>query len=573
MNRPLSLVFDRWIVLGVFLVAIVVAQGCRQKPKDDLVAISTNIESKTVASDSIQEAFRDVPRMILFERRVATAEIARQLNSWAVRQTKNADWVPSSLVATLPELIARSSWVEGLDKVEFDEPQCDYLFQCKLMRDVNQWALAQPYRDGIWAGWLEKKRGELSEDDGLKLEQTLKLFDWTIRNVWADGNAKDIEKLTLNPLLPLSDDGIGYTQLPWHTLLRGRGDFLHRARVFSQLAFQQGIPVGWLVLPGVTNDQYQLWAIAVPIGDQIYLFEPKMGIPLPGPGQEGIATWNDVRKDPAVLRRAKVVDLFDYPVSQGDLKDAFIVLDIDPMAMNRGMAGLEKVLAGENRMKLAANADVWASEFKKRDDKLQVRLWSLPWFALDYGVLMRDKLKQPSPFTMRVISRMGLYIDDTPVSRARLAHLEGNHVSKIDELAAPELYMNLRIDDESLEQLPFNEQLQASLMVRRWPNEESQDFQGRIRQYQILYRQSKLEGSLFLSMLHFDLGNFETSMSWADRWLLKVSGTEPWHACCWYQIARSLEQLGRTEEAIEMYKRSPSSQEAGNRIRARLLGK
>ncbi|MFO0923287.1 MAG: tetratricopeptide repeat protein [Pirellulales bacterium] len=62
-------------------------------------------------------------------------------------------------------------------------------------------------------------------------------------------------------------------------------------------------------------------------------------------------------------------------------------------------------------------------------------------------------------------------------------------------------------------------------------------------------------------------------MSWADRWLLKVSGTEPWHACCWYQIARSLEQLGRTEEAIEMYKRSPSSQEAGNRIRARLLGK
>ncbi len=224
-------------------------------------------------------------------------------------------------------------------------------------------------------------------------------------------------------------------------------------------------------------------------------------------------------------------------------------------------------------MKLSVDADAWASEFHKVEPKLEVRLWSLPWFGREYGSNLRERIKDPTPFALNFMAKMALYLDDTPVTRARLAHFGGNHSSNIEAQGAPGLYMELRVDDESLERLPFDREMQASMMLRRMPSESPEDFQMRIRQFQIFYRQSKLEGSLFLSMLHFDLGNYETAASWADRWMLKVAGTDPWHSCCWYMIARSQEQLGKVDAAIDMYKKSPSPQEAGNRFRARLLGR
>ncbi len=135
-----------------------------------------------------------------------------------------------------------------------------------------------------------------------------------------------------------------------------------------------------------------------PVGDQIYLFDPRLGIPLPGPGQKGVATLADARKDASVLRRAKVVDLFDYPVSSADLANVFLALDMEPFAHSRGMQLLEKSIVGEDRMKLHASADDWSKEFQKAEPKIEVRLWSLPWFAVDYGANLRSRLKDPSMF-------------------------------------------------------------------------------------------------------------------------------------------------------------------------------
>ncbi len=52
-----------------------------------------------------------------------------------------------------------------------------------------------------------------------------------------------------------------------------------------------------------------------------------MGIPIPGPGQTGIATLKEAKSDPTILRRLKVTDVFDYPVAQPDLEKSFVVLD------------------------------------------------------------------------------------------------------------------------------------------------------------------------------------------------------------------------------------------------------
>ncbi len=108
------------------------------------------------------------------------------------------------------------------------------------MRHVGRWVYRHPYRDPLFQPWLEEKAIiDFGALDGVKTEQTMKLFDWTVRNISLEGDAKDIEALPRDPLPPLTDLGMGYRALPWQTLMFGRGDALQRARVFTQLLFNK----------------------------------------------------------------------------------------------------------------------------------------------------------------------------------------------------------------------------------------------------------------------------------------------------------------------------------------------
>lgn len=577
MNRQ-SLWYNRLIVpgasvarSGICLLALLSCVACRDTSSSDLIGISSSVQSAEASKDAIEEAFRDIPKMILLERRVAVGEVTRQLNSWSTRQAPEPDWKPSDLIEGIPSPLRKSFWGTQLASMQFGEPHCDYLYQCQRMHAIVEWVLARPYRDPLFAPWLEAKKAELAQEEGTRLEQALKLFDWTIRNIMMEGDAKSIETLPTNPQLPMDDNAAGYTQLPWQTAISARGDAVARARVFLQLAMQADLHPCWVALPGITDDSYRLWAIGIPVGKQLYLLEPRLGIPLPGPDQKGVATLEQAQQDPAILRRAKIAELFDYPVAAPDVARAFLVLDLEPASLSRPMQKMESALTGNLRLRLAADIDRWKQQLQMAAPDRAIRLGSLPWMAQQYAIDLRERLKDVTAFTARYMSRVGLYADDTPVTRARLAHLSGQFDGNLDGDGALGRYMALRIDDETLDRLPFDIELQKSLLIRRLPNEENDAFQRRISLYQGLYRQSKLEGSLFLSMAQFDLGNYETSQSWADRWMLKQEGTERWHPICWYLIARNLEQSGKPQEAVDWYRKSPSAQEAGNRIRARLV--
>ena len=439
------------------------------------------------------------------------------------------------------------------------------------MRNISSWVLQNPYRDSLFASWLEERKKGLDDKEAAKFENALKLFDWVVRNVTLEGKAKDIEKLPVSPYLPLSDSAPGYTLSPWQTVLRGRGDALARARVFSQLAFQANIPVAWIALPGNSDETPRLWALGIPVGKDIYVLEPRWGLPLPGPNQKGIATLQEAKDDATILRRATLVDQFTYPIAATDLAKTTLLLDVEPMAMGMSMQRLEKTLTGDLRVKLYADTQQWASLFTSVDPQLPIRLWSLPWLAQEYARELRVRLRNMDQFTASYLNEMAAYMDDTLLSRARQTHMKGSFKQTMDEEGALGQYLALRIPDATLEQLAYDPDLQKQMMLRRMSGEETPQFQTRIRYYQGTFRRAKLEGCLFLAMAHFDLGNYESARSWADRWTLQIAGTEPFHSSCWYLIGRSLEHLEGKEEAIEFYKKSPSPQEAGNRIRARLL--
>ncbi|MDZ4852916.1 MAG: hypothetical protein SGI77_26820 [Pirellulaceae bacterium] len=538
-------------------------------------------EARTVENeehvDTIDKAMAFLPMLLRFDRGPILRDFINQVNTWALAQPMQPGWKHSSMVDKLPATLLETDIAKRLDRIEFADLESEYLSQCKLMKDVGEWVLERPYRDPLFAPWLTQQMAKLSGVDATRLEHTMKLFDWTVRNVALEGAAKDIEAMIRDPLQPITDIGVGYRALPWQTMMVGRGDALQRTRVFSQLLFQQDIPAIQLALPdpatGATGSDRLLWCIGVPIANEIYLFEMRFGLPLPTANQAEVSTLREARTNASVLRRAKLPGWFDYPVASSDLPRLIALLDVEPFALGVGMKALEERLTGEYRMKLSMNVDEIVAKLNSIDPDLSVQLWTLPWLAQLYNRNVRSRIHDLSPFSLKYAGEYGAYMNESLVQQARMAHFRGEFDTNLDVVGAPTKYMSIRTDEGTLAKLAYDSDIQRQLHVIRGMNEKQEAFQYRIQLAQQFYRTAKLDSNAFLGFLQFDLENIDAAKDWLDNRLLKIEGTERWRAHARYLLGRCCEEDGEVHDAIEWYKYEGTPQEAGNRIRVRLLEK
>ncbi len=103
---------------------------------------------------------------------------------------------------------------------------------------------------------------------------------------------------------------------PWQILLYGRGTAEQRAWVFALLCRQQGLDVVMLELagaerpvgskqPAARQPRDDFWLPAAGVDGQLYLFDTRLGLPIPGPGGEGVATLDQVQQDDDALAAAR----------------------------------------------------------------------------------------------------------------------------------------------------------------------------------------------------------------------------------------------------------------------------
>jgi hypothetical protein len=121
-------------------------------------------------------------------------------------------------------------------------------------------------------------------------QQAEALFAWVVRQIRLE-DARDM-------------DGDRPMMAPAMTLRRGVGPPLARALIFLGLLEQVGLDGCLLAYESKTSATWRYWACGVlGSGNKIYLFEPRLGIPLPGADGTGIATLDSLRADTeAVLR-------------------------------------------------------------------------------------------------------------------------------------------------------------------------------------------------------------------------------------------------------------------------------
>ena len=444
------------------------------------------------------------------------ALLPERLNQWLRQSRPDAAWKPSELLATLPKsLLGSEPFVaaDELGKRAFQAHEGRLLQEAVWLRDISQWARGNGYDD---------------------LSRARALFDWTIRNVQLD----------------VDDDALPYR--PWQVLMYGHGTAAQRAWVFAALCRQQDIDT--VVLPVVGDEGAEHLLVAVLVDERLAaVFDPLLGLPIPGSTSESIASLSELRADDSLLRALDLPDA-PYPVTSAQLAEVVPQIVATRFELTHRARLIEQALLGDDSMALAVDPAAVAERLGKIAGIGAPRLWAIPFETIEAQLSakrgVRNKMAAEfQPFAWR-----------PTLWKARVLHFEGKRETKAknerDALADP---VNSHRDAS-----------QAYMSPRVRPPDRvlaQQTSEQKLR----IYSTVKQRASYALGLLHYDEGRFEAAINWFQERTLKASPETRWANGARYNLARAYEALGQAEEAIELYENNESPQRHGNQLRARSL--
>lgn len=548
--------------------------GCRKSASSQMAQrLGQRIEEQKTKTDSLRTAMQFLDQMEPLTRDNFITEIKLQLNTWILEADRNSvQYSATDKTSVLDgEMLAAVEAANPL-KQNFGYWDVDYIFQCYVMQATAEWITQSPVRDEVVQPYLTTHREELGDEGFRQLEEAYKLFDWTMRNVRLKVVDSSVSDFSSNPqALSETSDTLGCSYLPFETAAYCEGDFVERGRVFNALAAQRGIQTFWVAVDAKEPSSGKLWAIAVAAGENLFLFEPKLGFPIVDPDETRIATLEATQSNPRILRRMDLPG-FDYALTSADLKDVRLYIDAEPCADSARMQLLEsKLLAGE-QMVLYRSFDEAARLAGELAPDATVQVWNVPLLAQIHATALRDMLRTVNDSSRAYIGKRSIWMTPNPISIGHFKHLKGEFENDADgRSGALRDYVNSLVDELSIQRLSFDPKVREELQVERMPGEPLQIFEQRIVQMQAVFRRAKRDGDFLLGQLHFDRGNYSEAKSRLES-ILSDETAQRWWIPASYTVARIQIETGQLEEAAEQliaYRGNP--REVGNRMRLRYL--
>lgn len=153
---------------------------------------------------------------------------------------------------------------------------------------------------------------------------------------------------------------------PQFVLRRGWGTPLERSLVFFAVVQQLGLPSCLVALPGPSAEQPRMWACGILTagGKEIELYDPRLGIPLPGPKGQGIAALAAVRTQPDLLKQLSVKP-HEYDVTAEQARSAELYLAPPVAALAPRMAVAERLLGASLHIRLAVDPAALVKAFEE----------------------------------------------------------------------------------------------------------------------------------------------------------------------------------------------------------------
>ena len=307
---------------------------------------------------------------------------------------------------------------------------------------------------------------------GDDLVRVRRVFDWIVRQI---------------QLVP--PGSLGSPQLPqvparpYDILLRGmatesEGYWAERSWLFMALCRQLGIDVGLVTYSrgnvveplavragqgdhgggGLSAMARQLkpaiiWLSAALVGGQAYLFDARIGLPIPGRDGQGVATLNQALADPAILERMDLPGQSPYGTSRASLLASpsriGILMDSSQGFLSPRMKLLQRHLAGKNRTILYRDPSEQRDHFAQvlGDRCGEVKLWSIPLYV-------ETELFRNGQFVQSSLQTLRLFSPEFPLIVARIKHLRGDLSGAIQEYVSFRLAENLPLVNNKQKLIP-----------------------------------------------------------------------------------------------------------------------
>lgn len=572
---------------GVFVVAMLAAAllsaGCRGKAR--VAGGSATITTTTEQTSSFDTAVDFLNNLDQYRPATVLEQIGTNLGDWARQEKPSVDWLADPMVNDLPEQLRPSD--AELSVTAFERPDAIDLQEAVWLRDVARTVSAQPIVDTTVEAWLQNARdtGQLTNSQAADLSLVYRLFDWTVRNTQLDAWDDPDDVL---PSPSGTNETLRHRYAPWECLLYGHADWVERARLHILLCRQLGIDCVLLSADRGADEPEQLWCVGAWIGEQLFLFDPLLGLALPGQGGAPLATLGEYVQNPRLLDRL-VAGSTPYRIATSDLQQIVAWIDASPSALSQRMKQIESRLTGQEKMVLTSTPTPLARALRKSEYLHGgAKIWLEPYHALEFArQFSRDPSKAPK-LTERLQQEQMPFVLRSSLMQGRLLQLRGKYrgdSTNPADLGANKLYMNSRLPKRELDRfsIPLDElreQDPKSPMLDGLPADDAEAQTVYEQRVAMAFKSAvwmKDNASLWLAMIAFDKGEFDVARNHLVR--LLEDPESKWLQSARYNLGRALEAMAQKtgdpallEQAIEAYQADESSpQHAGNQVRAALL--
>jgi hypothetical protein len=663
-NMPNS--FHRNLVVVLAAIAFIQIAGCGGSRRSGVQGSSAGIKRELDKNvNFIQSAFSYTLDTQRFDDEGFKARMVENLNGWIRSLANTEGWQRDPMVDLLPQEFGSMPSVQGLADLDFRTSDADYFQEAVWLKSVAdrvasrnskgcfQYLISSAFKglpveeiqkilnsDDQLRGALAIHHGELSDDDVEYLAWSCRLFDWTVRNIQLDAmpviyNRDEVmARATEMVDVPSGDaasdgvEGPGYTRSPGRVLTHGKGDLFQKSRVFILLCRQVGIEAVQLYVVDRNDPQKrQHWAVGVLLGEELFLFDMMMGLPIPSLDYRRIATLAAVQKDSTVLTQLRYklsesVDANpDYRIRPDQLRDVSVSLDASVESLSRRMALLEPRLLGDYKVKLAYQP----SRVKSRLEGLglkKVDLSEIPFDNQQYEETFKEALQREKEIALRRNYRNNQYfeikipikksvrkdrVDESSqslsnkqvesveitvylLSEARHRFLLGVFgadmtrgldtlgVRKLKDdidagkvtLDAGKMFLDLTIDDDRISEILTDKEWAEIMGLGVESNLDAAKQAGYKDIFETALELIRTDASIWLALTNFETGDFGNARNWFGQ-IDRFDNLRKWTSSSAYNLARSHEALSDFSKAIELLRSTESEQKFGNIIRARLI--
>jgi tetratricopeptide (TPR) repeat protein len=571
----------------IFAVLSAVAAGCTPQP---------SLTPTTKTSATINPAAADLTLALESLRKLAEGndyQAAQRtvfyLNQWISSEgAARGDWKSDRMLDSLPRAFRNTPGLERLNKLQFSLDDIDYLQQYQWLDDIsylqqNLWLhdITQRARreepSARLKPWLKEIEASVGLPEAEQLAAAERLLDWTTRNIQLDPlsalpSGPEATAGSTETVLPAMRGiaGPGYGHLPIETLIYGRGDAHERARIFILLCRQIGIDTVMLGFQEEQSTSRRGWLPAALVGGKLYLFDAALGLPLPGPEGKGIATFDQIHKEPGLLRQLDIAGT-TYPIAEADIKRGVLALiDAEPAALSRRMQLLQAAMPAATKLALATQPSELEPKLR-RTNVSGVGLWNVPFDAVLYRIGQQRLAMSDQKAAAEMRRLTFLFAPMRPLIKGRNLHLQGRYENEDRIFGARSLYLQCRQPNNQIEKMVNSEDYRKAIgLERNLPQDRAQK-EAAVKTIGEIAYEEKFYATYWLGLTYFEAGKYDAAIDWLKR-TVEVDPPSPWTAGARHNLGRCYEQMGRTELARQWFQSDADSpQRYGNQLRAKWL--